>query len=135
MEAMDERRVWQRVRGTQEPDRAAQLRACLARQGELLSAYRQLARRGGRCRQLFEQKQAQVACLRGLLRVITGQSVAPPRCTDGPVDLLRCHEGEQAFLRELTDLTRDPEHGPIYETLRERQKVQCRLLLEVIGTM
>ena len=133
MEAMDERRVWQRVRGAE--DKTARLRACLARQGELLGMYRSLSRRGGKCRQLYEQKQNQTACLRGVLRVLTGQSVAPPRCADSAVDLLRCHEAEQEFLRELTELSRDDALGPVFETLRERQKTQCRLLLELIGTM
>ena len=45
MEAMDERRVWQRVRG--EPDRVGALRECLLRQGRLWSVYRSLSRRGG----------------------------------------------------------------------------------------
>jgi len=133
MESMDERRVWQRVRGTEE--KTERLRTCLARQGELLGVYRSLSRRGGRCRQLYEQKQNQIACLRGVLRVLTGQIVAPPRTADAPVELLRCHGAEQEFLRELTELARDPELGAVFETLRERQKTQCRLLLEIIGTM
>lgn len=135
MEAMDERRVWQRVRGTEEPDRVQRLRDCLRAQGELWAAYRQLSRRGGKCRQLFDQKENQIACLRGLLRVLTGQSAALPRAGEGKVELLRCFSGEQRFLRELTDLSRDPELGPVFETLRERQKCQCRLLLEILGTM
>ena len=133
MDTMDEKRVWQRVRG--KDDRAEQLRACLARQGTLLNAYRAFSRRGGNGRQLFEQKQNQIACLRGALRVLTGQSVAPPRTMDAPIDLLRCHAGEQEFLRELTEWSRDPELGSVFEAMRERQKCQCRLLLEVIGTM
>ena len=133
VEAMDEKRVWQRVRG--KDDRTEQLRACLARQGKLLGAYRNLSRRGGKGRQLFEQKQNQIACLRGALRVLTGQSVAPPRAADTPADLLHCHAAEQEFLRELTELSRDPELGSVFETMRERQKTQCRLLLEIIGTM
>lgn len=133
MEAMDERRIWQRVRGAE--DQTERLRGCLAKQGLLLGVYRTLSRRGGKGRQLYEQKQNQIACLRGVLRVLTGQNIAPPRSAEGAVDLLRCHTGELEFLRELTELSRDDALGPVFETLRERQKCQCRLLLELIGTM
>lgn len=132
MEAMDERRVWQRVRGE---DPVEKLRSCLTKQAGLLRIYRQLSRRGGKCRMLFEQKENQIACLRGVLRVMTGQSVTLPRGGEVKIDLLRCHEGEMEFLRELTALAKDPEFGPVFDTLRERQKTQCRLLLEIIGTM
>ena len=132
METMDERKVWQRVRGE---DRTQRIRGCLAKQAELLRIYRQLSRRGGKCRLLFEQKENQLACLKGVLRVMTGQSVALPRGGEVQADLLRCHEGEMEFLRELTDLSRDSEFGPVFDTLRERQKTQCRLLLEIIGIM
>lgn len=134
MEAMDERRVWQRVRG-ESGDPVQRLRSCLADQGPLWSAYRQLSRRGGKCRVLFEQKENQIACLRGLLRVRTGQSVSHPKGGDGQIDLLRCFGREQRFLRELEEMSRDPEQGFVFQALHERQKVQCRLLLEIIGTM
>ena len=88
MEETMEKRVWQRVRGT--GDLAGELRECLVRQGELLGMYRHLSRRGGRGRQLYEQKMGQIACLRGLLRVLTGQSVAPPPSPDRTPELLSC---------------------------------------------
>ena len=133
MEEMMEKRVWQRVRGTE--DRAGALRECLARQGELLGMYRALSRRGGRGRQLYEQKLNQIACLRGLLRVLTGQSVAPPRSPETAPDLLRCHEAEQGFLRQLKAWSREEDLGAVFDSLADRQKCQCRLMLEVIGTM
>ncbi len=128
METMDERRVWQRVRGT---DGVGRLRQMLEAQGKLASAYRQLSRRGGKFRQLLEQKEAQIACLRGLLRVQTGQSTAHPPWTEGRVELLKCYEWEKSFLQELTELSQDP----IYAALGDRQATQCRVLLEVIGVM
>lgn len=132
MEESTEKRVWQRVRG--EPERTEVLRACLVRQGRLQGAYRQLARRGGKYRRLWEQKQEQIACLRGLLRVLTGQLVQHPQGEPGPVDLMQCFEGERQTLAELTRLCRDEELGGVFDLLRERQKCQLRLLLELIGT-
>lgn len=135
MESMEERRIWQRVRGTEGPDRVQQIRTCLAEQGQLWSAYRQLARRGGKCRQLLEQKENQIACLRGVLRVLTGQGAAHPRSAEVRVDLLQCFAGEQRFLQELTGLSRDEELGAIFGAMAERQKLQCRLLLEIVGSL
>ncbi len=128
MEAMEERRIWQRVRGTEGGE---DLRGMLQRQGDLASQYRQLSRRGGKFRQLFDQKEAQIACLRGMLRVRTGQSIAHPRYSDGPVELLKCYAQEKAFLQELTELSPDP----IYASMRDRQACQCRLVLEILGSM
>ena len=133
MEEIMENRVWQRVRG--EGGRTQALRECLSRQGRLWGAYRSLGRRGGKYRMLLEQKENQIACLRGLLRVLTGQGAAHPRCGDGPVDLLECFRAEQRLLEELTGFAREPELGPVFSALAEGQKRHLRILLEVIGTM
>ena len=133
MEEHLESRVWQRVRGGNDP--AGELRQCLARQGELLGMYRSFVRRGGRGRQLYEQKQHQIACLRGLLRVMTGQNVAPPRSPDAPADLLRCHREELVLLDQLMRWSKEGELAALFEALTDRQKCQCRLVLELLGTM
>ena len=133
MEETMENRVWQRVRG--EPDRVQVLRECLARQGKLRSIYRALSRRGGKCRQLLEHKENQIACLRGLLRVLTGQSAAAPRCGECRVDLLEAFAMERQLLEELTGLGREPELGAVFTALAEGQKKHLRLLLEILGTM
>lgn len=131
MEESTEKRVWQRVRG--EPDRVETVRRCLAEQGRLWSSYRQLARRGGKYRRLWERKQEQIEALRGMLRVMTGQGAAFPQGEPGPVDLLRCFEAEQRTLEALTGLSRDEALGPVFEVLRQRQQGQLRLMLELLG--
>ncbi len=128
MEAMEERRVWQRVRSGEDTEA---LRQMLQSQGVLACRYRQLARRGGKMRMLYEQKEAQIACLRGLLRVRTGQAVAHPAWTEGKVDLLQCYQKEQEFLRELTAMAQDP----VFAALQHQQARQCCLLLEILGSM
>ena len=133
MEERMESKIWQRVRGGADP--AEELRQCLQKQGELLGMYRALSRRGGRGRQLYEQKSSQIACLRGLLRVMTGQTVAPPRSPEVQVDLLRCHREEMEFLRQLKRWSREGELAVLFESLADRQKCQCRLVLEILGTM
>ena len=132
MEELAEKRIWQRVRG--EADLTGRVRTMLADQGPLLGTYRNLSRRGGTWRRLWEQKEEQVACLRGMLRIGTGQGAARPRCgTAG--DLNACFTLERKFLSELTDLSREGEWGPVFAALLDRQKCQCRLLLELLGTM
>ena len=133
MEETMEKRVWQRVRG--EPDRAAALRECLARQGRLWSIYRNLSRRGGKYRVLLEQKESQIACMRGMMRILTGQVAAHPRCTECRVDLLEAFAAEQQLMEELTNFSREPELGAVFGALAQGQKKHLRLLLEVIGTM
>ena len=133
MEESRESKIWQRVRGGVDP--AEELRQCLQKQGELLGMYRSLSRRGGRGRQLYEQKSSQVACLRGLLRVMTGQCVAPPRSPEVPVDLLRCHRTELEFLGQLKRWSREETLSDLFDSLTDRQKCQCRLVLELLGTM
>ena len=133
MEERMESKIWQRVRGGADP--AEELRQCLQKQGELLGMYRSLSRRGGRGRQLYEQKSSQIACLRGLLRVMTGQCVAPPRSPDAPVELLRCHRAELEFLGQLKRWSREGELADLFGALTDRQSCQCRLVLELLGTM
>ena len=130
MEELTEKRVWQRVRGDMDP--TERVRAILADQGQLLGTYRNFSRRGGAWRRLREQKESKVACLRGLLRVLTGQGAAQPRCS-GAGDLTACFELERRLLSELTELSRDGEWGGIFAVLLERQRGQCRLVLELLG--
>ena len=131
MEELAEKRVWQRVRGEGAQER---VRALLADQGPVLGTYRNLSRRGGTWRRLWELKEAQVACLRGLLRVLTGQNAAKPRPgTAG--DLTACFALERKFLEELTDLSREGELADLAALLLDHQRKLCRLELELLGTM
>lgn len=132
MEGSTEKRVWQRVRG--ESETVQRLRRMLEEQGVLWGAYRCLGRRGGKFRLLLEQKENQITCLRGMLRVLTGQCAAHPR-PGGEKDLPDCFGREQRLMEELTALGREPDLGPVFAALAEGQKRQLRVLLEVIGTM
>ena len=131
MEELAEKRVWQRVRGEGAQER---VRSLLADQGPVLGTYRNLSRRGGSWRRLWELKEAQVACLRGLLRLLTGQTAAKPRPgTAG--DLQACFTLERKLLSELTDLSREGEIADLAAILLDRQKDVCRLELELMGVM
>ena len=132
MEELAEKRIWQRVRG--EGDLTGRVRSLLADQGPVLGTYRNLSRRGGTWRRLWELKEAQVACLRGLLRLLTGQTAAKPRPgTAG--DLITCFAMERKFLGELTALSQEGEIADLAALLLKRQQELCRLELELLGTM
>ena len=132
MEELAEKRIWQRVRG--EADITERVRSILADQGPLLGTYRNFSRRGGAWRRLWELKEAQVACLRGLLHLLTGQSAAKPRSgTAG--DLNACLDAERRLLGALTDLSRDAGIGDLAGALTDGQRRICRLLLELMGGM
>ena len=131
MEELTEKRVWQRVRG--EHDSTERVRAILADQGPVLGTYRAMSRRGGAWRRLWELKEEQVACLRGLLRVLTGQSAARPR-PGGCGDLSACLAAERRLLGELTELSRDAQAGDLVGLLTEGQRRICRLCLELMGS-
>lgn len=129
MEETTQKQIWQRVRGSagSEPEEA--LRRWLAEQGRLWAVYRCFSRRGGRYRLLFEQKDRQLACLRGLLRLRTGQCAARPRCSEAPPDLCACYEPEARFLEELT-----ARNDPALAVLARCQQKQLCLLLELLGS-
>ena len=132
MEELAEKRIWQRVRG--EGDSTERVRTLLNDQGPVLGTYRNLSRRGGNWRRLWELKEAQVACLRGLLRLLTGQAAAKPRPgTAG--DLHDCFRLERRFLGELAELSREGEIADLAALLLKRQQEICRLELELLGTM
>ena len=132
MEELAEKRIWQRVRG--EGDLTGRVRSLLADQGPVLGTYRNLSRRGGTWRRLWELKEAQVACLRGLLKLLTGQPAAKPRPGNAG-DLSTCFRLERKLLGELTELSREGEIGDLAALLLKRQQEICRLELELLGTM
>ena len=126
MEEITQKQVWQRVR---ESGAEETLRRWLAEQGQLWTVYRNLSRRGGRFRQLFEQKDRQLSCLRGLLRLRTGQCIARPRCTGTALELCACYEPENRFLEELSG-----QSSPVLTALAQGQKQHLCLLLELLGS-
>ena len=131
MEELMEKRIWQRVRGEGVTER---VRTILADQGPLLGTYRIQSRRGGKWRRIWELKEEQTAALRGLLRLLTGQTTAKPRPgTAG--DLLTCLGLERRLLAELTDLSREGEIADLADLLLERQRDVCRLELELLGVI
>lgn len=143
MEELDNaqaRRVWQRVMG-EAPEGMGWLDELIQRQSEDAALYRQLARKqGGRYEQLWKRKHEQLCCLRGIRQIRAGSELKPQPSGKLPdrvsAQLLRrCAARELADWKVLDAKTRDPEFGPVFAALRERQGELCRLVLELLGAM
>lgn len=129
MHELDERRIWQRVRGEEAESKTDWLRRELSRQAALAERYRSWSRRGGKFQRLYERKRSQIACLRGMLRLGTGQPAAMPRVEPPAPELPGCWCWERQFWAELRTRTEDPGAA----ALLEQQQVQCRELLAILG--
>ena len=74
-------------------------------------------------------------CSMGAATVLYASALALPREVCCCVADCGYTSPGEAFLQELTRLKRDPEWGPVYGVLAEGQTRQCRILLELLGTL
>lgn len=146
METMDPAmaaRVWQRVQGTQQPREQGLLELI---SGELTngSTYLQLSRQfqgkpAQRLRQLTEQTQDHAACLKGIYTLLAGnrpmaQAMPVPR-EKADMMLRRCYGRAMRCLAAYEARSTDPEYGPVFARLADREREHCRLLLELLGKL
>lgn len=128
-------RVWQRVRGP-EPEQPEQwLTQLLSDQARETALWQQLGRRhGGAYARVARQKQSQLNCLRGIYRIAAGRPHRPSNPTEPEQpDLKRSAARGLALWRIFDDHSRDPEFGPVFQSLRDQQREHCRITLELLG--
>ncbi len=143
--------VWRRVRGETDqappeeekaPDKG--LLGLIAGEWEDSAIYLQLARRlGGResavLRQMFQQEQAHIACLKGIYTLITGETPQVQKMTvsQEPVELTlrRCYGREMRCLAAYEARQKDPEYGQVFARLAAQEREHCRLVLELLGNL
>lgn len=129
-------RVWQRVRGGAEEAQPEQWMAQLLRDVHAeTELWQQLGRaHGGVYGRIARQKQSQMNCLRGIWRIAAGQHWQTPKQTrpEKP-DLRRSCARGMALWRVFDDHCRDPEFGPVFQSLRDQQREHCRIALELLG--
>ena len=136
-------RVWQRVQGNvQLSDRA--LTAMISAAWTTASTYLKLSRQfqgkeSAMLRQLSEGEQAHIACLKGIYTLITGAHPAVralPLTGQDPEAILRqCYGKTMQILADYENRAADPEYGPVFARLADREKDHCRALLEIIGNL
>ena len=129
-------RVWQRVRGEEEP-----ILSLLTMEAQTAAAYRQLARQLPRHRRLFEkllqQTQYHIRCLRGIGYLTSG--VRPARLPLKPrqetvAGLLRtCYLQSLKAAEGYTGQQDNPEYGGVFAQLSQEKRQHCMLLLSLLG--
>ena len=137
-------RVWQRVqqRPPEQPD-TAPLLALINQVWENAAACMTLAkvsqgREAAVFRKIFEQEQATARTLRGIYILQTGTVPAQPAVKNAneitAARLRRCCTHAMTTAQALEQRCADPEYGPVYQMLAQRQLENWLLLLEIIGT-
>lgn len=137
-------RVWQRVqqRDPQQPD-TAPLLALINQAWENAAACMTLAkvsqgREAAVFRKIFEQEQATARTLRGIYILQTGTVPSQPTVKSAneitAARLRRCCASAMTAARAFEQRSADPEFGPVYQLLAQRQRENWLLLLEIIGS-
>ena len=139
-----EKRVWQRVKGESPlPQPERELAALLAGEAACWAVCGALSRRtegknGSKLRQIAEEAQENLACLKGMYLLTTGHMpvVHPTQPSREPV--LPALQGqcrrELQLLQQYTLRAGDPECGPVFAGLAQRKREHCTALLQILGS-
>lgn len=138
-------RVWDRVQNTAVPAGDSQLILNLIAEEALdAAAYLQLSKRlptpqAAAVKQLAQQEQSHVSCLKGVYTMITGEKpkVLPVKVSDDPPDIVlrRCYGREMRALAQYEARQNDPQYGHVFRMLARQEQEHCRRLLEILGTL
>lgn len=138
-------RVWQKVQANiPQPNREQGLPELLTQQWNDAATYLQLSRhfqgrQNALLRRLFEEEQAQTACLKGIYTLLTGNRpkiAATPVPQEPPELILRkCYGREMRCLAQYEQRSSDPEYGPVFARLAIQKRDHCRMVLELLGNM
>ncbi len=137
-------RVWQRVRGSEQPSTEVTLAALIAAEWEDAAIYLQLSRKfSGKesaiLYKMYQQEQHHCSCLKGIYTIATGNKPALPKATPvhGPIEqvLRNCYGREMRALSAYDARSQDAEYGHVFAKLRDQEQEHCRLILELIGSL
>ena len=138
-------RVWDRVQNTAPPAGDAQTVLNLIAEEMLdAAAYQRLTRKlpppqAAIARQIYQQEQSHISCLKGIYTLITGEKplVPPPSVSDDPpeITLRRCYGREMRCLSQYESRMGDPQYGHIFRSLARQEQEHCHKILEILGTL
>lgn len=138
-------RVWDRVQNAAVPIADAQLILNLIADEALDAAtYLQLSKRlpvpqATVIRQMSQQEQAHISCLKGIYTMITGEKakILPPKVADDPPDIVlrRCYGREMRALAQYEARQNDPQYGHVFRTLARQEQEHCHRLLQILGVL
>ena len=138
-------RVWDRVQNAAVPAGDSQLILNLIAE-EILDAatYLQLSKRlstpqAAAIKQLAQQEQSHVSCLKGVYTMITGEKpkVLPVKVSDDPPDIVlrRCYGREMRALAQYEARQNDPQYGHVFRSLARQEQEHCHRILEIFGAI
>ena len=138
-------RVWDRVQNAAVPAGDAQLILNLIAEEALDAAtYLQLSKRlppplAAAVKQIAQQEQAHISCLKGIYTMITGEKakIAPPKVADDPPDIVlrRSYGREMRALAQWEARQNDPQYGHVFRSLVRQEQEHCHKLLEILGML
>ena len=140
-------RVWQRVKSPQLPvqtpnPRPKSLEERILEEWQTGQRYMLLQstpefRANPELKRLWEQKQDQLACLKGIYRLSANASckvpVVPPKSEPAPVLLRKCYGSLLRCCGFYGSATADREFGDVYRQLAEQDRQQCYRILTFLG--
>ena len=138
-------KIWNRVQSTAFPQGDAQtVLTLIAEEMQDALAYNRLAKRlpppqAAVARQIAQQEQSHISCLKGIYTLITGRKaiVPPPVSPDDPPEIVlrRCYGREMRCLAQYEARMSDPQYGYIFRKLAQQEQEHCRHILEILGTL
>lgn len=138
-------RVWDRVQNTAVPMADAQVILNLIAEEALDAAsYLQLSKKlpaplAATARQLSQQEQSHVVCLKGIYTMITGEKprITVPTASDDPPDIVlrRCYGREMRALAQYEARQGDPQYGHVFRSLAKQEQEHCHRILVLLGAI
>ncbi len=134
--------VWERVTAGRE--QKVSLEELVMENWENALSFLHLSRRiqgpkSARLHSLYQSSQQSADCLKGICLLLTGTRPAlgnrPPK--QEPVDaaLRNCYGRAMRLLARLEENKNDPQYGPVFSRLAVQQQEQCRVILELLGSL
>ena len=97
------------------------------------------AKQSATVRKLYEQKKAQIDCLKGIYRLVAGSPAqvhgVAPKQESAIIQLRKCYGRQMRCLAKYEAKTQDPEYGSVYAGLAGQNRNHCQILLELLGAM
>ena len=137
-------RVWERVQAPTSSADAAAIQTLLTEEVQDSLIYTRLAKRlpsaqAAIARQMAQQEQTHITCLKGIYAMITGATpkihATPPADDPIPIVLRRCYGREMRCLAQYEARGTDPQYGHIFRKLARQEQEHCQKLLELLGTL
>lgn len=143
MEDDRQMKIWSRVRGGPE-NRAGELQPLLAMALGEAAVFGALLRQlpgetQGTLRLLRTEELEHARCIRGI-GLLSGigpmkAGVAPAKQERPEAALRRSYGNALRAMREYGDRAGDPEYGPVFQWMQQRERAHCAVIAKLMGTL